>query len=133
MSFLDRFGYPRPIALIALIASSFGAALVQAAGPDTNPVPSNAQSVAAGRQIFMVNCSACHGPDGRARVQAMASATDLTHPEWFKKGSSDAAIFDGIQNGVGNGMPPHKEILSTAETWKVITFIRSIQALAKTQ
>jgi mono/diheme cytochrome c family protein len=132
MVFLDRFDHLKHIVLTVLMAS-LPAAIVQATTPDTGPVPSSAQNIAAGRQIFIVNCSACHGPDGRAQVQAMAKATDLTHPEWFKKGPNDAAIFSSIQNGLGNGMPAHKDILSAVETWKVVNFIRSIQAPAKSQ
>ena len=133
MSFSNHRCHIGSLAVVILIASSLSVARAQTSSAEpANPVPADKSSIAAGRQLFMISCASCHGPDGKAQVQAMASAADLTHPEWFKRGGSDAAIFNSIQNGVGNAMPAHKGEIGESDTRKIITFIRSIQAPAKT-
>ena len=91
-----------------------------------NPVPLTAKSVASGRALYLANCSACHGPDGTAQVTAMAVARDLTAPQFFKRGATDEAIFETVQNGLGNGMPPFKSELSDVDTWFIVDFIKSL-------
>jgi len=58
----------------------------------------------------------------------MSNAANLTKPKYFKRGSTDAAIFNSIQNGVGNGMPPQKGDITPEDTWKIVAFIRSIDS-----
>ena len=88
--------------------------------------------IAGGRQLFLGKCAACHGPNGKAEVEAMASAADLTRPQFFTRGSGDAQIFNSIANGVGNSMPPFKSELTDPDIWKIIAFIRSIAARTST-
>jgi cytochrome c oxidase cbb3-type subunit III len=114
-----------------IVGTLFFAAGHSLAQEPANPVPADKAAVAAGRELFLTTCASCHGPDGKAQVQAMANAADLTHPEWFRRGSSDAAIFNSIRNGVGNAMPGHKDQISENDTWEIVDFIRSIEASAK--
>jgi mono/diheme cytochrome c family protein len=118
----------RPYAGLVLVAAAIAGSAVVAAAAQKPAAPA---AIAAGRTLYQAKCSVCHGVNGRAQVQAMANAADLTRPEWFKRGSSDAAIFASVQNGVGNGMPPFKGDLSPADTNKVIAYIRSLKAPAK--
>jgi mono/diheme cytochrome c family protein len=92
--------------------------------------PTDKASVGGGRQLFLAKCAACHGPNGKAEVEAMANAADLTRPQFFTCGSGDTQIFNSIANGVGNGMPPFKRELTDPDIWKIIAFIRSIAARA---
>jgi mono/diheme cytochrome c family protein len=93
-------------------------------------VPTDKASIGIGRQLFLAKCAACHGPNGKAEVEAMSNAADLTRPQFFTRGSGDKEIFDSIENGVGNGMPPFKGEISEPDIKNIIAFIRSIAARA---
>lgn len=63
-------GHPVPapvrrlIAIIPLAAAGMAAALVGTGGAQTAPPAPAAVDVEAGRQLFLVGCTACHGPRG---------------------------------------------------------------------
>ena len=71
-----------------------------------------------GKPVFMANCSACHGADGRGN-QALG-APNLTDGIWLW-GGSVAAVTDTVANGRGvagatiNRMPAHKDLLDPAK------------------
>lgn len=98
------------------------------AGEARNPAPFTSKSVESGRQVFLENCAACHGTDGKAKANAMATARDLTAPKFFVRGSSDAAMFATIEAGLNNGMPPFKDVLGESDRWDVVNFIKSLWA-----
>jgi len=91
-------------------------------------VPTDSTSINAGRQLFLAKCAACHSPNGKAEVEAMANAADLTRPQFFTRGNGDTQIFNSIANGIGNGMPPFKGELTNSDILGVIAFVRSIAA-----
>jgi mono/diheme cytochrome c family protein len=93
-----------------------------------NPVPATKESIAAGKRIFMQNCTQCHGADGRARADfAGGGATDLTQPSLYKHGTSDAEIFRSISDGAGLGMPAFKvEMSDKADIWSLVNFIHTL-------
>lgn len=64
-----------------------------------------AASVANGRQLFQSNCVACHGVDGKAMVDVVSDATDLTEPDLYRNGTSDDDILRSIREGAGGVMP----------------------------
>src|SRR5437870_1298438 len=57
-----------------------------------NPIPSDAKSIAEGRQLFTKLCISCHGAtakgDGRGGALLKPKPADLTDAEW-KHGSTD--------------------------------------------
>jgi len=112
------------VMLAALAVVSAGTTSAQ------DSVPTDKASIGSGRQLFLAKCAACHGPNGKAEVEAMANAADLTRPQFFTRGSDDTQIFKSIENGVGNGMPPFKSELTEPDIWRIIAFIRSIAARA---
>ena len=92
-----------------------------------NPVPFTKKSIAAGRTTFLSTCSACHGPDGKAQIDVVADATDLTNPKAYKSGSSDGEIFRSIRDGAGETMPPFQTQLSgDTEIWNLVNYIHSL-------
>lgn len=92
-----------------------------------NPVPFTKKSIAAGHTTFMQSCTACHGPDGKAQVDVVADATDLTNPKDYKSGTSDGEIFRSIRDGAGETMPPFKTQLSgDTEIWNLVNYIHSL-------
>ena len=92
-----------------------------------NPVPNTRKSITAGKTTFLSSCSACHGPDGKAKVDVVADATDLTDPTAYKSGSSDGEIFRSIRDGAGETMPPFQTQLSgDTEMWNLVNYIHSL-------
>lgn len=92
-----------------------------------NPVPFTKSSLDRGRTLFANDCTACHGPDGKAQVDVVADATNLTDPSLWKSGVSEGEIFRSIRDGAGLTMPPYKTLIRKEEDmWHLVNFIRSL-------
>lgn len=90
-------------------------------------VPFSTESVAAGRALFMSNCTQCHGNDGKAQVDVISNATDLTEPELYRNGTTDADITRSIREGVGGVMPPWGAVFkSEADIDHLKNFIKNL-------
>ena len=93
-----------------------------------NPIPANAESIAAGRQVFTGQglCVSCHGTggagDGPAGAQLQPHPADLTKIA----AETDGALFWKITTGRG-AMPATKDTLSDTQRWEVINYIRSLK------
>jgi putative heme-binding domain-containing protein len=75
--------------------------LVLAAGTLTAQQSSKSAEVDAGRQLYGVNCSNCHGPNGD-----FVSGVDLGHDK-FRRASTDNELIAIIVQGIaGTPMPP---------------------------
>ena len=93
-----------------------------------NPIPFSSASIAAGKQIYIFNnCSACHGTDGKALVDVVANATDLTSPNLYDHGTKEGEIFKSIRDGAAAAMPPYKgKIAKEADIWNLVNFVQSL-------
>jgi mono/diheme cytochrome c family protein len=92
-----------------------------------SPVPYTKKSIAQGKTLFARACASCHGPDGKAQVDVVADATDLTAPQLYKSGASEGEIFRSIRDGAGETMPPFKtQISPESELWHLVNFTRSL-------
>jgi mono/diheme cytochrome c family protein len=92
-----------------------------------NPMPYTKKSIARGRNFFIRVCAQCHGPDGKAEIDVIADATDLTKPIMYYSGTTDGEIFRSIKEGAGVSMPPYKtEIKKENDMWHLVNFIRSL-------
>ena len=92
-----------------------------------NPVEYTKKSITAGRNGYVRSCAACHGQDGKAQVDVVADATDLTSPNLYKSGTSDGEIFRSIRDGAGETMPPFQtQIEKETDIWDLVNFIRSL-------
>jgi len=95
----------------------------------SNAYSSTPESVQAGAQIYLNYCTACHGKDGRALMDVISDATDLTDPEAYYNGSTREDMFRSISEGAGVGMPPWKsQLKSEQKIWDLVNFIRSLWA-----
>ena len=90
------------------------------------PVPYTEESVAPGAQLFRQRCTECHGEDGRAQVDVISDATDLTWPEDYYSGSSSGDIFTSISRGAGVAMPAFGDQIGDEGIWHLVNFIRSL-------
>jgi mono/diheme cytochrome c family protein len=107
-----------------------GAAYIPNLGAPKNPVPSDAASVARGQELFNINCTACHGADGKGNGPVAAflqnkKPIDLTGP--IGQSLSDGAIFMTITEGRPDAMPPLNENLTVRERWDVVNYVREMQ------
>lgn len=107
-----------------------GPAFIPNMGPPSNPVPADAASIARGAELFHINCTACHGTDGKGTGPVAAflqkvKPADLTGP--IVQSLSDGAIFLVISNGKPGTMPALNENLTVRERWDVVNYVRTLQ------
>ena len=121
-----RAPHPRPT-----LAKGLCAALVLLLAPIVAPAsgqaPASAEAVKRGSQLYLQHCTQCHGQDGRAQVDVIADASDLTFPADYYNGSSDQDIYNSIANGAGVAMPAWRSVLGSDEAvWDLVYFVKSL-------
>ncbi len=101
--------------------------------------PADAQQVALGRRVYAAHCAACHGdrlqgqPDWQTRKadgRLPAPPHDASGHTWHH---ADRALFDITKHGLApfvprgyrTDMPAYESVLSDAEIWAVLAFIKS--------
>jgi mono/diheme cytochrome c family protein len=88
-------------------------------------------SLANGKRLFEIHCSACHGMSGHGAgpiSKLYPEAPDLRFESIKRR--SDGFIFGTLTLG-GRAMPAMHEGLTPAERWDVIHYVRQIQREAK--
>jgi mono/diheme cytochrome c family protein len=91
------------------------------------PVPYSKRSISRGRQIYIRYCTECHGPDGKALMDVIADATDLTNPKRWLSGTTEGEIFRSIRDGAGVSMPPFSmQMKKEEDMWHLVNYIRSL-------
>ena len=81
-------------------------------------------AVAAGSQIFMAQCVACHDTKGQGRVGLGPNLTD----EYWIHGGAPTDIHATIANGVAaKGMPPWAPILGDEGVKQAVAFVLTIR------
>jgi putative copper export protein/mono/diheme cytochrome c family protein len=92
-----------------------------------SPTGYSAQSIARGQDLFLENCVACHGPQGRGDGPAAQSLTkkpaDLTAEHIY--GHPDGDIFWWITHGKKGVMPAFGDVLDENARWNLIDFIHA--------
>ena len=97
---------------------------------ERNPLPSNAENIAAGKEAFSHYCVACHGMDGQNT--GVPFAESMSPPVPSLRSEEIQSYTDGqlkwvIDNGIEpSGMPASKGILSDEEIWSTVLFIRHL-------
>ncbi len=94
-----------------------------------NPFAYTKKSLTQGHTLFVRTCSTCHGLDGKAQVDVIADATDLTSPKLYKSGTSDGEIYRSIHDGTGQNqtMPSFKTAFAKDDDlWHLVNYIRSL-------
>jgi putative heme-binding domain-containing protein len=77
--------------------------------------------IQAGKQLYGVNCSACHGPSGDS-----VSGVDLGHGT-FRRASTDDELVDIMLQGIRDTpMPPAN--LSDRQAHQIVAYLRSLAA-----
>jgi mono/diheme cytochrome c family protein len=95
-----------------------------------NPIPVTEQTISVGKEKYEIFCSMCHGSMGRGAEEVTKSLqvtpSSLVNSDVKKR--SDGELFWASSNGVnGTLMLPWNEILSDAEIWLIVNYIRVLQ------
>ena len=95
-----------------------------------NPVASSASSIAAGKKLYDVQCTSCHGPkgqgDGKGGETLTPPSSDLADASW-KHGSSDGEIFILNRDGARQtGMRPYGSSIVTNDIWNIVNYVRTL-------
>jgi cytochrome c oxidase cbb3-type subunit III len=86
-----------------------------------NPFEGDAAAIQAGRVLYAVRCSDCHGADAKG-----ARGPDLT--ALWTVDSNDSRVFQTIRLGVaGSIMPP--SFAPDTELWAMIAYLRSVSTV----
>jgi len=90
-------------------------------------LPNDGLKAQLGKEVFMQNCAACHGPEGKG-TQALG-APNLTDKIWLYD-SSEATIAEGINKGRHVGidpehkpMPAHKDALGPGKIQVLAAYV----------
>ena len=121
-------GAPAARAAQSVLSADAPALTEQAARALKNPIPNTAQSLARGKLAYaLYGCANCHGQDGKALIEIVANATDLTDPKMWNGGVEEGLIFRSLRDGAGLAMPPYKmEVTAQEDLWHLVNFIRSL-------
>jgi len=97
-----------------------------------NPLPSNANTWADGKEAFSHYCVACHGMDGHNT--GVPFADHISPPIPLLSSKEVQTYTDGqlkwiLDNGISpSGMPGSKGTLSDDELWSIVVYLRHLPA-----
>jgi mono/diheme cytochrome c family protein len=125
--------------LVAAVIVVFGVPLLcqQAQAPNAapavaptqvNPIHPTPQSQARAKQIYGFDCAMCHGVNGDGKGDMNADGKmkmlDYRDPASLK-GLSDGEIYNIIEAGKGDAMPPEDGRAKPDEIWNIVIYLRS--------
>jgi mono/diheme cytochrome c family protein len=106
-------------------------AYAPAVDPATLPEAERTVSLQRGRTVFQNVCATCHGAGGTGGAEppkrGVPLAPSLLDPRIREM--TDGHLFHVITNGKAN-MKPHRNHVAREDRWKVIRYLRSLQAAA---
>jgi mono/diheme cytochrome c family protein len=96
-----------------------------------NPIASDAKSIAAGKNVYVAQCTKCHGDAGKGDGP---SAKDLNpRPKDLSDKTitdqTDGALFYKITTG-RKPMPTFETLISDDDRWNVINYVRTLAPAA---
>lgn len=95
----------------------------------TNPVKSDATSIATGKEIWSKQCQSCHGKSGKGDGSKAAELKTLP-PDFSKadfQGQTDGSMFYKTSEG-RKDMPSFKKKISDQEDiWAVVNYMRTFK------
>ncbi len=126
-----RFGAGlAPAAVLTLLGIVSLLLPASATNTQANPVPPNAESIAAGQALFSNYCVPCHGVfgkgDGPLGLTLNPRPADLRYHA-IPGVHTDAQLFEWVSNGFpGSRMPAFKSRFSDTDRWHLVNYIRTL-------
>jgi copper transport protein len=98
-----------------------------AVGAVANPIPADAASITRGRNVYLANCSNCHGSDGDGNGPTAAGLLPPPGPIGpAVRRTSENGLFYIVTNGVAStSMPSFASTLSENDRWDLVNYLRS--------
>lgn len=94
-----------------------------------NPVASNAESIATGKELWSTHCKSCHGTkglgDGTKAAQLKTEPGNFTIPAF--QGQTDGALFYKTSEGRDDMPSFKKKIPDEDDRWALVNFMRSLK------
>jgi len=114
----------RPVALLVLVSAVLsGSVFAARQGPQAiNPMTADPSAVSEGRNLYNTMCQSCHGAAGQGTDRGPAFASGA-----FAHGSTDADLFRSIRSGIPGTQMAGFPGLSDADTWRLVTYLKSLQ------
>ena len=123
---------------VVILASGFNYAFQQDPKPwpvpeknakTANPIKSDAESLKAGKEIWVKHCQSCHGKlgkgDGSKAAQLKTTVGDFSSVEVQKQ--SDGSIFYKTAEGRDDMPSFKKKIPDAEERWSIVNFLRTLK------
>nr|MBA2451854.1 c-type cytochrome [Chloroflexia bacterium] len=100
---------------------------------EENPIQTTDDSVATGQQLFLANCTDCHGSEGTGEGPRLtgfdAPNADLTAAHVLDH--SETQLHHWILEGIGGTMMPgFADDLTDEETWHLVNYVLSLHETA---
>ncbi|MGH7278550.1 MAG: c-type cytochrome [Candidatus Rokuibacteriota bacterium] len=96
-----------------------------------NPLRPSPQSVAIGKEHYVVFCVPCHGAEGKGGVTGLVATRFVPPPDLtnaaLQKARTDGYWHHYIVAG-GAVMPGYGEVMSSREAWHVVNYLRTLAA-----
>lgn len=94
-----------------------------------NPLQPTPENLRHGQQLFLTNCSPCHGTGGAGdgTVVHLLVHKPANLMTGVSKNLPDGYIYGYIRNG-GIWMPAYNDAMSSSERWQVVVYLRDLQA-----
>ncbi len=102
------------------------------------PPPFNLESLSTGKELYLTNCSGCHGvkgrSDGASTKKIVDFATDaiyprnLTKPWLFRRGSTRKQLFKTLRTGLsGTAMPRFSDrVFKDDKIWDMVHYVETL-------
>jgi mono/diheme cytochrome c family protein len=93
-----------------------------------NPLQPTPDVLAHGKELFVTDCSPCHGLKGRGdgTVVHLLQHKPANLMTGVSKNLPDGYIYGYIRNG-GIWMPSYDDAMSSKERWEVVVYLRSLE------
>lgn len=93
-----------------------------------NPVASNKESIAAGKELYVKHCKSCHGTkglgDGTKAAQLKTKCGDFTTKTF--QAQTDGSIFYKISEGRDDMPKFKKKIPDEEDIWSIVNYLRTL-------
>ena len=94
-----------------------------------NPVASNAESLATGKELWSTHCKSCHGTkglgDGPKAAQLKTEPGDFSKAE--TQGQTDGSLFYKVSEGRDDMPSFKKKVADEDDRWSLVNFMRTLK------